>query len=126
MGLARAFGVFASDSRLSEIWAAMHRFPMLASGIDGADAAIARSIDAAAKRGAEGLLGVSIRNQMGVAVKVWDGAKRGAGVAMIAALDQLGVLIGTAPDHLAELARPPVLGGGAPVGHMEPTLQLRR
>lgn len=126
IGLARAFAVFASDCRLSEIWTAMHRFPMLASGIDGTDAAIARSIDAAAKRGAEGLLGVAIRNQMGVAVKVWDGAKRGAGVAMIAALDQLGVLAGTAPDHLAELARPPVLGGGSPVGHMESTLQLRR
>ena len=124
VGLARAFGRFASEPRFREIWTAMHRFPMLASGVDGADAAIARSIDAAAKRGAEGLLAVAVRNQMGVVVKVWDGARRGAGVGMVSALDQLGLLPGSARNDLASMARPPVLGGGVPVGHMEPTLRL--
>ena len=124
LGLARAFARFASEPRFRDIWTAMHRFPMLASGLDGADAAIARSIDAASKRGAEGLLGVAVRNQMGVVVKVWDGAKRGAGVGMVSALDQLGLLPGSARDSLASTARPPVLGGGLPVGHMEPVLRL--
>ena len=124
VGLARAFARFAVEPRLAGIWSAMHRFPMLTSGMDGADAAIARSIDAAAKRGAEGLLGVAVRNRMGVAVKVWDGATRGANVGMIAALEQLGVLGGSGLSHLAEVARPAVLGGGAPVGYLESSLQL--
>ncbi len=126
LGLARGFARFASEPRLRDIWWAMHRFPMLASGLDGADARLARTIDAAAKRGAEGLLGVAIRNQMGLAVKVWDGAARAAGVGMTAALDQLGILTRAAGVQLETIARPAVLGGGAPVGQMESTLDLYR
>ncbi len=126
VGMARAMAAFASDHRFAGIWQAMHRFPMLASAPDGVDGAIARSLDAASKRGAEGLLGVALRNRLGIAVKVWDGARRAAGVGMISALEQLGLLAGAQPIHLAAAARPAVLGGGVPVGYMESTLHLER
>lgn len=126
IGIARAFARLASDRRMVGIWRVMHRFPMLVSAIDGNDAAIGRAIDAAAKRGAEGLLGVAIRNQAGIAVKAWDGASRAAGVGMIAALDQLGFLTSTARSQLASTARPDVLGGGAVVGSVVPSLRLER
>jgi L-asparaginase II len=126
VGIARAMAKFGSEPRFAGIWQAMHRFPMLASGIDGVDAAIARSLDAAAKRGAEGLLSVALRNRLGLAVKVWDGARRAAGVGMISTLEQLGLLAGAQSIHLAAAARPVVLGGGVPVGYMEPTLLLER
>lgn len=126
LGLARGFARFAAEPRLRAIWWAMHRFPMLASGVDEADAGIARTIDAAAKRGAEGLLGVAVRNRMGLAVKVFDGAGRAAGVGMTAALDQLGMLTRAAGAQLQAIARPVVLGGGVPVGRIESTLELDR
>jgi L-asparaginase II len=126
LGLARGFARFAIDPEFRAIWWAMHRFPMLASGVDGADAAIARVIDAAAKRGAEGLLGVALRNRLGLVVKVWDGARRGAGVGMVAALDELGLLTRANRERLESIGRPHVLGGGEPVGHMEPTLRFEQ
>lgn len=124
LGLARGFARFASEPRLQSIWTAMHRFPTLMSGVDGADAAIARALDVVAKRGAEGLLGVAVRNQMGLAVKAWDGAARGAGVGMVAALDQLGLLTPSARRQLETVGQPVVLGGGVPVGQVESMLQL--
>jgi L-asparaginase II len=97
---------------------------MLVSGVDWADAAITRTLDVVAKRGAEGLLGVAVRNRMGLAVKAWDGAARGAGVGMVAALDQLGLLTPAARRQLETVGRPVVLGGGVPVGHVESMLEL--
>lgn len=126
IGIAKAFARLASDPDLADIWRVMHRFPMLVSAIDGNDAAIGRVIDAAAKRGAEGLLGVAVRNQAGVAVKAWDGASRASGVGMIAVLEQLGFLTSTARSQLAGVARPDVLGGGVVVGSVVPRVLLER
>ena len=59
-------------------------------------------------------------------MKIADGSSRAAGPALIHALEQVG---GLEPSHvsaLAERARPPVLGGGHPVGNLEPVFTLRR
>jgi L-asparaginase II len=53
-----------------------------------------------------------------VALKIADGAARARPPVMVAALARLGVDVGA----LGELARPPVLGHGRPVGEIRATL----
>jgi L-asparaginase II len=109
---------------LREVFRAMHRYPTLVSGTGNGDAEIATSINAAAKRGAAGCIGTAIENRIGVAVKCWDGSQVAAEVAMIATLAALGELPVAASQRLAPLARPITLGGGKPVGAMEPMVEL--
>jgi L-asparaginase II len=62
---------------------------------------------------------------IGIAVKVADGGDRAAGPTMIAVLDRLGVMDARARRALAPYAVPAVRGGGAPVGRLEPVVDLR-
>jgi L-asparaginase II len=103
----------------------MHRYPALVSGAGNGDAALAISLDLAAKRGAAGCLGVAIDGRLGIAVKSWDGLEEIATTAMIATLAAVGELPTHAAHVLAPLARPQVLGGGRPVGELEPRVELR-
>ncbi len=125
VGVARAFARLATDDRFREAWNAMHRFPTLVSDAGEPDAAIATWIDAAAKQGAEGCMGVAVRDRMGVAVKCWDGAMRGAAVGMVEALRQLGLLVGATDGYLDSVAMPEVRGGESIVGAVEPALELK-
>jgi L-asparaginase II len=79
-----------------------------------------------AKEGAEalGCVGV-LGGGLGVAVRVHDGGYRAAGPALIRVLDALGLLDRSARSALRRYARPPVLGGGEPVGHVEAAFDLR-
>ena len=43
----------------------MHAFPALVSGVGNVDAAIATHLDAVAKRGAAGALGIGLRGRLG-------------------------------------------------------------
>jgi hypothetical protein len=45
---------------------------------------------------------------------------------LISALEQLGVLGGAQMERLAPFARPPVLGGGMPVGELRAEFELLR
>ncbi len=123
--MGRAFARLATGSDLLEVFDAMHSFPALVSGVGNADAAIATHLDAVAKRGAAGVLGIGLRGRWGVAVKVWDGSGLVAGVAGVAALDQLGALTPHVRGLLAKHTHPLVEGGGKPVGRFEPRLELR-
>jgi L-asparaginase II len=96
----------------------------LVSGPGNHDTAIAVWVDAVAKRGAAGCLGVGVRNRLGLAVKAWDGSDLAAGVAALSALDELGLVSLAARSHLGSMARPAVLGGGRQVGNMEPRFEL--
>ena len=125
LAMGRAFARLATGSDLLEVFDAMHSFPALVSGVGNADAAIATHLDAVAKRGAAGVLGIGLRGRWGVAVKVWDGSGLVAGVAGVAALDQLGALTPHVRGLLAKHSHPPVEGGGKPVGSFEPRLELR-
>ena len=124
-GMGRAFARLAAADEFSEVFDAMHAFPALVSGFGNVDAAIATQLDAVAKRGAAGALGIGLRGSIGIAVKVWGGSGLVAGVAGLAALDQVGALTPYARDQLHRHSHPVVKGGGQPVGRFEPRLELR-
>lgn len=124
-GMARAFARLSVAAEFHEVFDAMHAFPALVSGVDNVDAAIATQLDAVAKRGAAGALGIGLRGRLGIAVKVWSGSGLIAGIAGLAALDQLGALTPYARERLQPHSHPVVKGGGQPVGRFEPRLELQ-
>jgi L-asparaginase II len=124
-GMGKAFARLSTATEFIDTFDAMHAFPALVSGVGNVDAAIATHLDAVAKRGAAGALGISLRGRLGVAVKVWSGSNLVAGVTGLAALDQLGALTPHARERLARHSHPLVKGGGQPVGRFEPRLELR-
>jgi len=124
-GMGMAFARLSTATEFLDVFDAMHAFPALVSGAGNVDAAIATHLDAVAKRGAAGALGIGLRGRLGVAVKVWGGSNLVAGVAGLAALDQLGALTPYARERLEKHSHPFVKGGGQPVGRFEPRLELR-
>jgi L-asparaginase II len=79
------------------------------------------------KVGAEGLHCAAVLEAgIGIAVKVADGSDRAAAPALVRTLDLLKVIDDEQRVHLASLARPAVLGGGAPVGELVARFTLRR
>ena len=123
--MATLYARLCSIPRLREVFDTMHRYPALVSGTGNGDASIATALNAAVKRGAAGCIGVAIDRRFGVAVKSWDGIQEVADSAAIATLSELGELPRVATDRLAPLARPTVLGGGRPVGELEPRVELK-
>lgn len=106
---------------------AMGAAPYLVAGRKRTDTAVMETVQGVVmKSGAEGLICAAVpRLGLGVAVKARDGNHRAAAPAMIRALHQLNVV---QDEHLGALepyARPPVLGGGAPVGEIVSDLELR-
>ena len=122
--MARMFSRLGTDSRFGEVFDAMHAYPALVSGVGNGDAAIATAINAVAKRGADGCLGVSVRGQLGLAAKSWDGSDVVAAQAAAATLATMGRLVPTSRAALQTVAEPLVLGGGEPVGVLESRLEL--
>lgn len=123
--MARAYARLSTATEFQETFDAMHAFPALVSGVGNVDAAIATQLDSVAKRGAAGVLGISLRGRAGLAVKVWSGSGLVAGLAGVAALDQMGALTPYARERLERHSHPVVKGGGRPVGRFEPRLELR-
>lgn len=122
--MALMFARLATEPRLAGAFSAMHRYPALVAANGEGDTEIAIATHAAAKGGAAGCVGVAVADRMGIAVKSWDGLGTVANLAAVSALDQMGVLTTTARSRLEEIYRPPVLGGGDPVGSFEPSLEL--
>ncbi len=88
---------------------AMTRHPEMVSGERRSDLALmtAGRGDWVAKIGAEGVQAVGVRSHgLGIAVKIADGQKRGLAPAVIAVLDQLGLLDAAARDVLAAWREP--------------------
>jgi L-asparaginase II len=107
---------------------AMLAEPYLVGGRDRDDTAVMEVTgDVVAKEGAEALdcAGV-LSSGLGVAVKIADGGYRAAGPALLHALAQVGGLDGSHATALSDRLRPPVLGGGVPVGRLEPLFALQR
>lgn len=123
--MALLYARLATEPGLREVFSAMHRYPALASGVGNGDASIAINLNAAAKRGAAGCIGVAIEGRLGVAVKSWDGIQQVADSAAIATLSALGVVTPVASARLESLAQPRVLGGGQVVGGLEPRVSLQ-
>ena len=123
--MAILYARLASLPMLREVFTAMHRYPALVSGSGNGDSEIATALNAAAKRGAAGCLGVALDGRLGIAVKAWDGIQEVAESAMVATLAALGELPRHGAERLAPLARPEVLGGGRSVGELEPRVELQ-
>ncbi len=118
LGIARAYARLGTERRFDAVTGAMRTYPALVSGPGNPDALLAAALGGFAKRGALGCLGVGIPGVVGLAVKVWDGSSRAAGVAAAAALRMLGVVPPGAVKAVDALEHPPVSGGGRVVGEM--------
>jgi L-asparaginase II len=132
-GLARIYALFSTPDRWGELAAAaghavgaMRAEPYMVAGRNRPDTAVMEATETvAAKGGAEGLMcAVVLDRGIGVAVKIRDGTSRAAGPVLISVLRQLGVLEDAQMDRLAPFARPPVLGGGMPVGELRAEFEL--
>ncbi len=121
-GLARAFARLAMDERFAQVREAMMALPALTSDTDRPEAALMQWLPAAVKGGAVACAGVALTGRFGLAAKCWDGSNPALYVGVIEALDRLGVLEPVARESLAGHARPPLFGGGEPVGSYEPAL----
>jgi len=118
------FARLATDPRLVEVFSFMHRYPALVSANGETDACIATAVNAAAKGGALACMGIGLAWGVGVAVKSWDGVYEAADIGAVAALEAMGLVPAAASSYLAPVGRPVMFGGGSPVGHMEPRLEL--
>lgn len=132
--IATMYARLSSPDRLGDLAAAaaraleaMQAEPYLVGGRRRDDTAVMTHVPGVVmKEGAEALdCAVALGEGIGIAVKVADGGYRAAGPATIAVLDQLGLIPSPARRPLAGYARPPVLGGGRQVGHLEAVVQLR-
>jgi L-asparaginase II len=122
--MATMFARLATDPAMSEVFTAMHRYPALVAVNGAGDTEIAIAIDAAAKGGAQGCVGVAVAGLYGVAAKSWDGLGQMAYLGAVAALDQLGALPPAGRAALEPIGHPPVLGGGRQVGRIEPRFTM--
>ncbi len=113
--LAAAFA-HLSKPRFSHAWTAMHRYPALTCDQGEPPAELATAFNAVAKAGAEGSLGVSLHEGIGLAVKAWDGSSRPTGPAMTAMLRRIGRAGYSV--QLGSVERPAVYGGGRQVGEI--------
>ncbi|HEX2030638.1 MAG TPA: asparaginase [Actinomycetota bacterium] len=107
---------------------AMRAEPYLVGGAGRVCTDVAKAVPGVVvKVGAEGLVCAAITGAgLGVAVKAEDGSARAQAPAILHALRLLGVLEPAHEEGLAPHARPPLLGGGRVVGHLEPSFDLRR
>jgi L-asparaginase II len=124
LAMATMYGRLGTDERFREVFDAMHRYPTLVSGVGNGDAVIATAFDAVAKRGALGCIGVSVRGQIGVAAKSWDGSDRVAAMTAAAGLVEIAQPSSMMIQTMSDVLRPPVLGGGEVVGNYESRLRL--
>jgi L-asparaginase II len=108
---ALARGLLAIDGGVEA--AAMRAHPFLVAGTERFDTDLMTAApEVLIKGGAEGLACLSVAG-FGIATKARDGAARARGTAVMAVLEQMGLV----PEGLVPAHRePPVLGGGEPVG----------
>jgi L-asparaginase II len=106
--------------------AAMRTEPYMVAGRNRPDTAVMQqTAQVIAKGGAEGLMcAADLDRGWGVAVKMRDGASRATGPVLIHALRSLGLLEDRSLADLEAFARPPVLGGGEPVGEIVAAFDL--
>jgi L-asparaginase II len=95
---------------------AMRAEPYLVAGRHRVCTAVMEHASVAVKTGAEGMMCAAVPDRgIGVALKIEDGASRAADPAIVRVLALLDLLD---PDEVPAFARPPVLGGGRPVGEL--------
>ena len=118
-GLATAFAGLASDPRLAEVSGAMYRYSSLTADGDRSEALLSRWAGGTVKGGAMACIGIAHGSGVGIAAKCWSGQMEPAVMGIIVMMRRLGLLAGHPAEMLAQVANPPVLGGGRPVGSFE-------
>jgi L-asparaginase II len=121
LGLARVFSRLVNDPQFDEASRAASRFTAHTTSGDSLEAHLTRWIPAVAKGGAEGCLGLGMfETGVAVAAKAWTGSHAAAAVGMVELMDRMGLIPEYQRSQLDVVARPVVLGGGVPVGRLEP------
>ena len=125
--LARPGRLGALEPAASRAVAAMRAHPFLVAGTGRTDTKLMASVPGVvSKVGAEALHCAAVLDEgIGVAVKIADGGDRATGSALVHALSQLGAVGEEELGLLSSVGRPPVLGGGRPVGEMVAEFRLR-
>lgn len=134
-GMARAMASFASfgagasvrDSACVALRDAMMQHPKLVSGTGRSCANLMEAADgqAAVKIGAEGFyVGILPQAELGIAIKIEDGAKRGAEAVMAALLVRYGAVDRTDPRVSVHLDAPVFNFNQDHVGHIRPIAEL--
>lgn len=116
-GLARAYARLAVDDRFLQVRTAMSRYPKLVSGEGRGDGRIGSWTGGVVKGGAAGCMGAAVAGR-GIGCKAWSGSGRVAALGATLALEGMGTMTAALRDGLAEVARPPVRGGGQEVGRI--------
>jgi L-asparaginase II len=116
------------EGALSNLYAAMTTHPELVSGTGRSDLALMQTAGAdwAAKGGAEGVQAIGVHSAgLGIALKMADGSKRGLQTAVIAVLQQLGLLTQPENTPLAPWIRPQLTNlNGLVTGEVRATVHL--
>jgi L-asparaginase II len=132
--IATAYARLATPERLGDLathavraTGAMRAEPYLVGGRSRLDTTLMEAAKGlVVKEGAEAMAcAVDVGAGIGVALKVADGGDRAVGPALVAVLEQVGLLTGAARARLRSVAAPPVRGGGRRVGSVEPLVRLR-
>jgi L-asparaginase II len=131
--MATLFARLARPERLEDLEAnarraveAMLAEPYLVAGRNRLGTALMQATGSVIEKGgAEGLsCAASLPAGLGVAVRVADGSHRATAPAMVAVLRRLDLIDEATVEALSSFARPPVLGGGRPVGEIEPLVDI--
>ena len=115
--LAEGFRRLTTDAELGPISEAMTAYGSLVADNLRPDGRFAVTWGGPCKVGAEGVFAAS-RGGLAIAAKSADGSSDVAVAAVTEAVRRLGALDGAALDWLDDVAHPPVLGGGEPVGRL--------
>jgi L-asparaginase II len=117
-GLARAFARLDSDPELAPMARSMTRFGALVADNIRPDGRTGLWWGGPQKVGAEGLFAMT-RSGLTVAAKSHSGRAEVAVAAALVTAERIGALSAAMSAALADQIRPPVLGSGRVVGHME-------
>jgi L-asparaginase II len=118
-GLAQAFSRLTADPRFTEAATAMSRYPALVADNLRGDGRLGAWWGGPVKVGAGGVIAAG-RHGLGIAAKSHGGSLPAAVTALMEVIRRLELLPQLAWDSLRDVARPVVLGGGLPVGALEP------
>ena len=120
-GLARIFSRLVNDPDFAEVTGAASRVTALT--VDGSrpESVLARWVPCVVKGGAEGCIGLGLlEHGIAFAAKSWTGFAAPAVIGLIELMDRVGVIPAYQRSQIAATARPEVLGGGRPVGSLQP------
>lgn len=117
-GLARAFSMIGTDPAMQQIHRAMTRFAGLVADNVRPDGRTGLWWGGPVKAGAEGLFALT-RNGVTIAAKSHSGRPEVTVAAALVAAERVGALTPAMLNALEDEKRPPVIGAGRTVGHME-------